>query len=82
LSASGGFDIHDSIFAFPSNLALLQSEAGLISESEFTGLPLQLGLLVAGMSVKGAGWRKLTQFVAYHVLGDKHRYKFATVVNG
>lgn len=38
-------------------------------------------LAVACVSAECAGQCKLTKFMAYHVLGDVHRYEFVSVVH-
>ncbi len=45
-------------------------------------LLLQLALPVGGMAVKRSGGGKLTELVADHILRDKDRNEFPTVVHG
>src|SRR5690606_4042426 len=46
------------------------------------GRVLLAALAVTGVTVEGAGRRKLAELVAHHVLGDEHGHELAAVVDG
>jgi len=45
-------------------------------------LSFHFRLLIPSVTVKGSGWRKLTEFMPHHILRNKDGNEFLSIVNG